>query len=92
MMKKAYWKREEEALNAFNSKIVQFVDKGTIYGVLDTIPSTSKGDKQFIFITETIADIGEGDHLVIDNQSYIVNYVDNPMFSDNHLEIELFRV
>lgn len=95
MKKRAVIKKKESAFNDFNAPITKLVNKGFVYGVLDVITPnmvSKQGkfvdDSSHIFICD-FADIEFGDVLDFDGKQFSVKHVDDPLFMNHHLEIEL---
>lgn len=82
--------------NEYGTEFYTWVEAGKAHGIIDII-SISKGeqaskikqDSTHLFITNRIVDVRTGDRLTINDTVYTVNYVDNPMMMNHHLEIEL---
>lgn len=93
---KAIIKKQMKSKSEYGSDIVTWEDSGRIYGFLDRLVMTKSEvagkiveDSTHIFIAQTMADIGQGDRLEIGDRTYEVNFADNPLMLDMHLEIEL---
>lgn len=95
-MFKASMKKRSVETNEYGNNIYSWIDIGEIRGYLDFI-TIRKGqiaqkfveDSTHVFITEDIVDLEQGDRLVINGKTYEINYVDNPLNLNRHLEIEL---
>ena len=95
-MVQALWKRKTTTMNEFNSPIIELKTINYLDGDLDTISVGSNviahkfsEDSKYVFITKNIQPVQLEDVLEINKVKYRVTFVDNPMFMNNHLEIEL---
>lgn len=91
--------RKTETRGAMRGRIVEWEKVKSLEGILDLISGDSKEeanrmgiDSTHIFITDTMAIKFEDakDHrLVYNGKAYLIDYVDNVMEMDHHLEIYL---
>lgn len=89
-------KKHSTVESEYGTSVKTWKDDGKVEGYLDTV-SISKDeqaskivqDSTHIFITTDIVDVETGDRLEFGNRTYEINYVDNPMMKNHHLEIEL---
>lgn len=88
-------KRRTTTLNSFNAEIETYVPHLTIYGNLDlltgntTIKYGKNNESSTHLLICDVCDIQENDKIYFKNKIFKVNFVDNPMELDDHLEIEL---
>lgn len=88
--------KRSTGVSEYGTEVTSWIDLGNVSGYLDTI-STSKSevagkivqDSTHMFLTREIEDIKQGDRLKFGASMYEINYVDNPMDMNHHLEIEL---
>lgn len=95
MRKKFLVKREMKTFSPTNSPIITWKPHLNVYGAIDLLQGSTVIKYGKITPTSThilicdVADIKESDRVYFNKRVFKVNFVDNPMELNHHLEIEL---
>lgn len=91
--------QKEETRGAMKGRVVTWNDVQTLEGVLDLLSGDSKEeanrmgiDSTHVFITDNMGlkfEDAKDHRLVFNSRAYLIDYVDNVMEMDRHLEVYL---